>query len=101
MDGAYQPIRARGFIEVCDNAAFTRQTKVEKLVLANCWRQKELVSICRQQFANMFAISCCVFHTRQLEFPNLRINLDSNQAKILNRFHNNMTSVLSKRIRSV
>ena len=56
-------------------AAFTRQTKVGNLVLQTCWqtdywRQVELVSICRQQFVNMFANCWCVFNTGQLEFAN-------------------------------
>ena len=61
---------------------FTRQTKVGKLVLAdmlanmlaNCWQQIELVSICCQQFANIFANCCCgAFHACQLKFANTNL----------------------------
>ena len=36
----------------------------------------ETSSICRLQFANMFANCCCVFHTRQLEFASFSFSCE-------------------------
>ena len=58
-------------------AAFTWQTKVGKLVLANAsWCVNGIktvgkhVSFRRQQFANVFAACFCAVHTHQLVFAN-------------------------------
>ena len=60
-------------------AAFTLQTKVGKLVLANSswcvwtawnWTVGKHVSFWHQQFANVFTACFCAVHTHQLEFAN-------------------------------